>query len=356
MKKNINFKFWKNKRVFVTGHTGFKGSWLCLFLSYLGAEVTGYSLKPKNKKNLFTEAKVKDIIKKSIIADVRNGHRLENELKKSKATIVFHLAAQALVRESYLKPIETIETNVMGTANILNGINKNIFVKSSVIITSDKVYDIKKNKIFKETDLLGGFDPYSASKVCAEHVFNSYIKSFFDKKRCFTVATARAGNVIGGGDYSKDRLIPDIVNSVLKKKKIFIRNPKSIRPWQHVLEPISGYLILAEKLYQNTLNIKNQSWNFGPNLQNCKTVEHIAKSFSKSTGIKIKIIKEKSQLFKKETNLLRLNNSKAKNILKWHPKWNLEESIKKILEWNFESKKINKKEICFKQIKEYISS
>ena len=348
--------FWKNKKVFVTGHTGFKGSWLCLFLSFLGAEVSGYSLKPKNKKSLFYEAKIKNLIKKSIIADVRNTSNLLNELKKSKSTIVFHLAAQALVRESYINPIETIETNIMGTANILNAISKNKLIKSSVIITSDKVYDIQKNKIFKEKDLLGGIDPYSASKVCSEHIFNSYINSFFHKKRRFSLATARAGNVIGGGDYSKDRLVPDIVKSVLLKKKIYLRNPKSIRPWQHVLEPINGYLILAEKLYQNKLMTKNQSWNFGPNLKNCKTVGYVAKYFSKQTGLKIKVLKEKNKLFKKETNLLRLDNTKSKNILKWQPKWNLHKSIKMILEWNLQGEKFNKKDICFRQIKEYISS
>ncbi len=348
--------FWKNKKVFVTGHTGFKGGWLCLFLKSLGANVTGYSLRPITKKNLFTEGKIYSLIDKSIIADIRNEKKLYKELKKSNAEIIFHLAAQALVRESYLQPKETIETNVIGTTNILDCIRKIKKIKSSVIITSDKVYDIRKNKVFKEDDLLSGTDPYSASKVCCENIFYSYINSFFDKKRRKTLAVARAGNVIGGGDYSKDRLVPDIISSILRRKKIFIRNPKSVRPWQHVLDPISGYLILAQKLFYKQISVNNQSWNFGPDLPNCKTVEYIAKYFSKKTGLKIRFLKERSKIFKKETQLLRLNNNKAKKILKWKPKWPLDKCLDKILDWNNKKTKINKQKICLKQIRDYILS
>ncbi len=355
MKKKLNLNFWKNKKVFVTGHTGFKGSWLTLLLKYLGAHVTGYSLKPNNKLSLFKEAKIKKIIDKSIIADVRDKNRLYKEIRKSNANIVFHLAAQALVRESYIDPIKTFETNVMGTINILESIRKIKSIKSSVIITSDKVYDIKKNKIFKETDLLGGVDPYSASKVCCEHAFNAFVHSFFDQKRMCSVATARAGNVIGGGDYSKDRLIPDIIRGIKLKKKIIIRNPKSIRPWQHVLDPVSGYIILAEKLYKNKFN-KIHSWNFGPDLSNCKTVKYIANKLALSSNSSIKILNEKTKLFKKETVLLRLNNKKAKKLLNWYPKWSLNHSIEKIQEWNFKHTNYDKQQICFKQIREYLSS
>ena len=346
--------FWKGKKVFITGHTGFKGSWLCLLLKYLGANVTGYSLKPLNKKNLFSEAKIKNLINKSIIADIRNKNKLFIELKKSKANIVFHLAAQALVRESYLNPIDTFKTNIIGTANILDCISKINSIKSSVIITSDKVYDIKKNKIFKESDLLGGIDPYSASKVCSEHVFLAYVNSFFKNSRKRSIATARAGNVIGGGDYSKDRLIPDIIKSVKLKRKILIRNPKSIRPWQHVLDPISGYINLAEKLYKNRFS-QTHSWNFGPNVQNCKTVKYIANKIAYKTNSKIKIIKEKTNLFKKETVLLRLDNKKAKKMLKWYPKWSLDYSIQTILDWNFKNPGMNKQKVCFNQIKDYLT-
>ena len=346
--------FWKGKKVFITGHTGFKGSWLCLLLKHLGANVTGYSLKPLNKKNLFSEAKIKNLINKSIIADIRNKNKLFSELKKSKANIVFHLAAQALVIESYLNPIDTFKTNIIGTANILDCISKINSIKSSVIITSDKVYDIKKNKIFKESDLLGGIDPYSASKVCSEHVFLAYVNSFFKNSRKRSIATARAGNVIGGGDYSKDRLIPDIIKSVKLKRKILIRNPKSIRPWQHVLDPISGYINLAEKLYKNRFS-QTHSWNFGPNVQNCKTVKYIANKIAYKTNSKIKIIKEKTNLFKKETVLLRLDNKKAKKMLKWYPKWSLDYSIQTILDWNFKNPGMNKQKVCFNQIKDYLT-
>ena len=351
LKKN---KFWKNKKVFVTGHTGFKGGWLCLVLKFLGAKVTGYSLKPLNKKNLFNEVGLSKYISKSIIGDIRDKKKLFKEIKKSKATVVFHLAAQALVRESYRKPTETMETNILGTLNILDCVKKIKSIKSSVIITSDKVYDVKKNKVFKETDLLGGVDPYSASKVCCEHIFTAYINSFFGKNRRGTVATARAGNVIGGGDYSKDRLIPDIIRSVQSRKKIFLRNPKHVRPWQHVLDPISGYINLAEKLYKKISN-ENLNWNFGPDLSNCKPVDYIARKFSSATKSKIKIINEKARLYKKETTLLRLDNRKVKKLLNWYPKWSLDYSIKKILEWHFNSQIKDKQKICLHQIEEYLS-
>jgi len=346
--------FWKNKKVFVTGHTGFKGGWLSLVLKFLGATVIGYSLKPLNKKNFFNEVRLSKYINKSIIGDIRDKKKLFKEIKKSKATIVFHLAAQALVRESYRKPTETIETNIMGTLNVLDCIKKIKSIKSSVIITSDKVYDVKKNKVFKETDLLGGVDPYSASKVCCEHIFKAYINSFFEKNRRGTIATARAGNVIGGGDYSKDRLIPDIIRSVQSRNKILLRNPKHVRPWQHVLDPVTGYINLAEKLYKK-INKDNLNWNFGPDLPNCKPVDYIARKFSLATKSKIIVIKEKEKLYKKETTLLRLDNRKVKKLLNWYPKWSLDYSIKKIFEWHFNSQIKDKQKICLHQIEEYFS-
>ena len=223
-KKELNINFWKKKRVFITGHTGFKGSWLCIFLNLLGAKIVGYALKPKSKPNLFDQANVAKLIEKSIIADVRDFKRLKSEIKKSKADILFHLAAQPLVRYSYLEPKETFDTYICGTLNILESIRKIKKIKSSIIITTDKVYDISKNKVFKETDKLGGIDPYSASKVCCEYLFLSYMNSFFSKNSKQRLATVRAGNVIGGGDYSEDRLIPDIYASARKSKKIILRN------------------------------------------------------------------------------------------------------------------------------------
>lgn len=354
MKNQINHNFWRGKKVFVTGHTGFKGSWLCIYLNLLGAMVTGYALKPKSKQSLFDLAKVGNILEKSVIADVRDYKKLHSEIKKSETDILFHLAAQPLVRYSYLKPKETFDINLFGNLNILECIRKIKRIKSSIIITTDKVYDISKNKIFKESDKLGGVDPYSASKVCCEYLFSSYINSFFKKNLKQRLATVRAGNVIGGGDYSEDRLIPDIYASAEKVKKIILRNPQSIRPWQHVLEPLSGYLILAEKLYKNQLRNQIQNWNFGPNLSSCKSVRYVAERFTKSLGLKIKIFKTKSKIFKSETNLLRLSNFKSKKFLKWYPKWSLDKSIDKILEWNRDIKLKNPRTICKNQISDFL--
>ena len=356
MHYNISRKFWKNKNVFVTGHTGFKGSWLCIFLKVLGARVTGYSLKPTTQPNLFNLAKVNKIIKKSIIADVREYKRLFKEIKKSNATIIFHLAAQPLVRYSYLLPKETFDTNVVGSLNILESVRKIKKIKSSIIITTDKVYDNSKNKIFKETDMLGGIDPYSSSKVCVEHLFSSYTNSFFKKSPNQKLATVRAGNVIGGGDYSEDRLIPDIYRFAKKNKKIILRNPGSVRPWQHVLEPLSGYLLLAEKLYNNKLNNITQNWNFGPNISNCKSVKYIANYFAKSLNLKIGIAKNNSGDFKTETSYLRLSNYKSKKILNWNPKWSLEKSLRKIIEWNKKVKILGYKKTCEEQINNFLTN
>ena len=356
MHYNISRKFWKNKKVFVTGHTGFKGSWLCIFLKVLGAQVTGYSLKPTTRPNLFNLAKVNKIIKKSIIADVRDYKRLFKEIKKSNATIIFHLAAKPLVRYSYLLPKETFDTNIVGSLNILESVRKIKKIKSSIIITTDKVYDNSKNKIFKETDKLGGIDPYSSSKVCVEHLFSSYANSFFKKSLNQKLATVRAGNVVGGGDYSEDRLIPDIYRFAKKNKKIILRNPGSIRPWQHVLEPLSGYLLLAEKLYNNKFNNVIQNWNFGPNISNCKSVKYIANYLAKSLNLKIGIAKSDRRDFKTETSYLRLSNYKSKKILKWNPKWSLEKSLRKIIEWNKKVKILGYKKTCEEQINIFLAN
>ena len=349
-----NINFWRGKRVFITGHTGFKGSWLCIFLNLLGAQITGYALKPKTKPSLFDLAKVKKIVKKSIIADIRDYKKLYSEIKKSNADILFHLAAQPLVRHSYLYPKKTFDTNISGTLNVLESVRNIKKIKSTIIITSDKVYDVSHNKIFKETDKLGGTDPYSASKVCAEYLFSSYISSFFKGNSKQRLATVRAGNVIGGGDYSEDRLIPDIYASLKKGKKITLRNPQSTRPWQHVLEPLNGYLTIAQNLYKNRLKEKTQNWNFGPNVSSCKSVRYVSEKFAKALNLKIRIIKPKSKIFKAETNLLRLNNSKSKKYLNWHPKWSLNKSINKIIEWNKKNKNEKTIDICVKQIRDFL--
>ena len=352
---NLAKKFWYKKKVFVTGHTGFKGSWLCLFLNYLGAEVIGYSLKPNTRPNLYNLANIKKIIKKSIIGDIRDYKKLFKEIQNSKATIIFHLAAQPLVRLSYIHPKDTFDTNFTGTLNVIQSIKKINNIKTGIIITTDKVYDIKKNKIFKETDALGGLDPYSASKVCVETLFTSYNKSFFQNTKKM-IATVRAGNVIGGGDYSLDRLIPDIYKSVKNKKNILLRNPNSVRPWQHVLEPLGGYLLLAQKIHLKKIKNLEQNWNFGPNISCCKSVKYLSNFLAKNLKIKVLNLKEKKKIYKPETSILRLSNYKAKKYLSWKPRWSINKTLEKIIEWN-ERIKFNKpKEVCIEQIKSYLNS
>tara|TARA_A100001015_G_scaffold316329_1_gene430344 strand:+ start:791 stop:1861 length:1071 start_codon:yes stop_codon:yes gene_type:complete len=352
----IDNKFWKGKKVFISGHTGFKGSWLSIFLTYLGAEVTGYSLKPLTRPSLFNLAKIDKLIKKSIIADIRDYKKLYQEIKKSKATIIFHLAAQPLVRMSYIHPKDTFDVNFIGTLNILQIIKRVKKISTGIIITTDKVYDIKRNKIFKETDALGGLDPYSSSKVCMEYLFNSYNESFFQKRKQM-IATVRAGNVIGGGDYSVDRLIPDIYRSALKNRSILLRNPRSIRPWQHVLEPLSGYLLLAQNIHNKKIKKINQNWNFGPNISSCKSVLYLSKYLSKYLKLKIVINKKNSkEIFKPETSVLRLSNYKSRSLLKWHPKWSINKSLNKIIEWNEKVKGNNYTKVCIEQIKDYIKN
>ena len=355
MLKTISPNFWKNKKVFITGHTGFKGSWLCLFLTYLGAEVTGYSLKPITKPNLFDLAKIKNVIKKSIIGDIRNYKKLNTEIKKSNSSILFHLAAQPLVRYSYLKPKNTFETNFSGSLNVLEAIKVNKKIKIGIIITTDKVYDISNNKIFKETDKLGGVDPYSSSKVCVEFLFNSYLKSFF-KSKAQMLATVRAGNVIGGGDYSQDRLVPDIYKSAKKNKKIILRNPQAVRPWQHVLEPLSGYLMLAQQINDKKIKKLHQNWNFAPNISSCKSVLYISKYLGRKLNLNIGVNKTKSKkIFKPETSILRLSNYKSRKFLNWHPKWSINKSLDKIIEWNKKILQKKTSDVCYEQIKEYLN-
>lgn len=350
--KNLK-KFWSKKKVFVTGHTGFKGSWLCIFLDYLGAEVTGYSLAPSTKPSLYNLANVKNIIKKSIIGDVRDYKKLYNEINKSKSKIIFHLAAQPLVRLSYLHPKDTFDTNFSGSLNILQCIKKIGRINTGIIITTDKVYNVKKNKIFRETDNLGGLDPYSSSKVCVEFLYESYFNSFFSNSNKM-IATVRAGNVIGGGDYSLDRLIPDIYKSAKLGNKVLLRNPNSVRPWQHVLEPLSGYLLLAQKIHSLKIKKLKQNWNFGPNISSCKSVMYLSNYIAKNLNIKIVIDKKKRKIFKPETSILRLSNYKAKKFLGWKPMWSINKSLDQIVNWNIMVRKKNPYEVCLKQIKEYL--
>jgi CDP-glucose 4,6-dehydratase len=356
----INKEFWKGKKVFVSGHTGFKGSWLCLWLNALGAEITGYSLQAPTNPSLFEICEIAKITN-TIIGDIRDREKLHACLQNSDPDIVIHMAAQPLVRVSYENPIETYEINVMGTANLFEAIrianSKNNRIKAVLNVTSDKCYENKEwHWGYRENEPLGGFDPYSSSKACSELVTTSYRNSFFNPKNYEThgvaIGSARAGNVIGGGDWANDRLIPDCIQSLLIGEKIKIRNPKSIRPWQHVLEPLSGYIILAQKLYEEGV-LFSEGWNFGPNSESEKTVEWIVSKLCKKWDSKssYEIINNKGP---HEAHFLKLDCSKAKSELGWEPKWNLEYTLDKIIEWT-----VNYQAggdvigVCLKQIQEY---
>ena len=354
--ENLNTlkKFWKDKKVFITGHTGFKGAWLCIFMNLLGAKVYGYSLSPK-KKSLFNQANCKKFLKKNIYANIQNYNFLRNQILKIRPEIIFHLAAQPLVSKSFENPLETFNTNIIGTTNILNLVRNQKSIKSVVIITTDKVYEIKKNnKSYNEEDALGGKDPYSSSKVCAEIIMNSYNETFYKNNFLRNkISTARSGNVIGGGDYSENRLVPDIIEAINKKKKLVIRNPSNIRPWQHVIEPLSGYMKLAELQYKNKkINIKKPAWNFGPNKNSFVKVIDVVNYIENKVKLKKKV-KKKQSFF--ETKILKLNSNKAKKYLKWYPVWNLKKSIDSVIEWNSLYKKTNNaKQICENQILKYL--
>jgi CDP-glucose 4,6-dehydratase len=346
-------KFWKGKKVFLTGHTGFKGSWFSIFLNLLGAKVTGYSLRPSTKLNLFDLAKLSQEIETSIIGDIRDYNKLKKSILKTSPDFIVHMAAQSLVRESYLNPRYTYEVNTLGTINILNILNELNFIKSALIVTTDKVYlNNNKKNYFKESNLLGGIDPYSNSKSCAELAVNSYNKSFFKEKKIF-VATARAGNVIGGGDFSKDRILSDYFHSLLNNKKLILRSPNSIRPWQHVIDPLSGYLLLLMKLYKK--KITTSAFNFGPDKLNNKSVNAIINLINRDFSNSVKVIKKVNNLKSyHESKILMLNSCRSKKILNWQTKYSIEESIKLTSYWfkEFLAKK-NILEITQKQILNY---
>ncbi len=305
-------------------------------------------MKPQ-KKSLFNKSKIYKNLVSNNYLDINNITKLKKILKQTRPEIIFHLAAQPLVLDSYKKPLETFSTNIIGTLNLLESIRTIKSIKSVVIITTDKVYKINKdNHEYKEFDQLGGFDPYSASKVGAEIVVDSYIKSFF--KNTFLhkkISTARAGNVLGGGDFSKNRLVPDIIKSINNNKKLIIRNSNHIRPWQHVLDPLLGYLILAEKQYKNQIKDFEHSWNFGPSKGNFKKVIDVVKYIKKKEGLNY-ILKKTS--LNQETNILKLNSFKARKKLKWFCKWSLIETLNKTIEWNNLVEKGNSaKIVCEKQ-------
>ena len=323
----LNLEFFKGKKVFVTGHTGFKGSWLTYILHLSGAKIAGYSLKPKNKYDNFNLLKLEDKVK-NFYGDVRDKKKLNSKIKSFKPNIFFHLAAQPLVKESYKNPDFTFSTNIIGTLNVLEVIREVKSIKSALIITSDKCYkNYEKKSGYSESDELGGEDPYSASKAAAENIFYSYQKSFFQNK--IGLVSVRAGNVIGGGDWSQDRIIPDLIKSIIYNKKFTIRSPKSTRPWQHIFDLLNGYLILSKKIYGN--NKFNGSWNFGPNENNVTVKEVISKLIDiLKINKKINIKMDKKI---KETGLLSLKTNKSKKYLNWRTKISLNQSLKMIAEW-----------------------
>ena len=311
----MNSNFWKNKKILLTGHTGFKGSWLALWLEKLGCEITGFSKNIPTEPSHYKEAHVEDGIK-SIIGDVTNYGELKEVFLKFKPEIVIHMAAQSIVQRSYEQSIETFSTNIMGTVNVLEISRKTQIPKIIINVTSDKCYkNTNEKKSYVESDPLGGFDPYSSSKACAELITDSFRNSFFksDNENKIGVASVRAGNVIGGGDWAPFRLIPDIIRSIQTEQEIKIRNPDSIRPWQHILDPLHGYLLLTEKLWEN--NEFSSGWNFGPTEDKEKSVSWILEKFNEFWDGKLKI-KIDEQNFKHESEHLMLNSEKAKKKIK----------------------------------------
>ncbi len=342
--KNLFLKSYKNLKVLVTGSTGFKGAWLSFWLNYLGSKVVGVGLRPEKDSIIFQSLNLNKKIKQYYI-NINNFKKLNSVVKKEKPDLIFHLAAQSIVSLSYEEPISTFETNILGSLNILETVRKNK-INGLVYITSDKCYlNIGKKNSYKESDILGGLDNYSSSKASAEIIFNSYFKSYH-VKNYLTTGSTRAGNVIGGGDFKKDRIVPDVIKALKSNKKIFIRNPNSTRPWQHVLEPLSGYLILGHKLIKRELSSKIEPhWNFGPLRKNCKKVIQIVKLLNINwKKNKNKIVIKKSNKFY-ESQLLSLNINKAKKELSWQPRLSLYETIKLTTNWYksyFEKKDMNK--------------
>lgn len=326
----IDPSFWKGKRVFVTGHTGFKGGWICLWLKHLGVEVIGYSLEPATVPSLFEAADVGEGMQ-SIFGDIRDHAKLSKAISESKPDVVIHMAAQPLVRYSYAQPAETYEVNVMGTVHLLEGVRTTPSVKAVVNVTSDKCYENRERVLgYRENEAMGGVDPYSSSKGCAELVTSAYRQSFFEPAG-IALASARAGNVIGGGDWAADRLIPDFLRAMDAGETLNIRSPQAVRPWQHVLEPLSGYLMLAEQLYSNGASFA-EGWNFGPSDDDSRTVSWIIERMAEMRKDINWQCDEAPQLH--EANLLKLDSSKARRQLNWQPLWQLQTALQKTLEWH----------------------
>lgn len=346
---------YNGKRVFITGHSGFKGSWLTLWLLSLGAKVCGYSLEPNTHPSMFEELRIYGFCN-SEHGNILNSAHLEEVMKQFNPDIVFHLAAQPLVRLSYKEPKLTYETNVMGTLNVLEVARKCKSVKAFVNVTTDKCYENNEiNRGYKEDDAMGGYDMYSSSKGCAEILSSSFRRSFLQEKESYALATARAGNVIGGGDWAEDRLVPDCIRYINSGEKIEIRNPLATRPWQHVLEPLSGYLLLGQKLLEDGKKYA-EAFNFGPDEESVLTVSEVAQKVCECYGSAEVVVRKKDDLH--EANLLMLNIEKAKNILGWIPTYNADEAIQKTVEWykHFYKNDVDMYDFTMSQIEDYEDS
>jgi CDP-glucose 4,6-dehydratase len=327
----MNREFWRGKRVFLTGHTGFKGGWLALWLVDMGAEVHGYALTPPTEPNFFTVCGLQASFKMSTIAEIRDAEKLMRTMHAARPEIVFHLAAQPLVRHSYTAPVETYAVNVMGTVNLLEAVRQIPSVKAVVNVTTDKCYENREWVWpYRENEAMGGFDPYSSSKGCAELVTAAYRRSFLEAAG-IALASARAGNVIGGGDWAADRLIPDFLRAMDAGETLKIRSPLSTRPWQHVLEPLCGYLMLAEKLYSEGCGFA-EAWNFGPADEDARSVSWIVERMAEMR--KDVNWQCDEEMHPHEANYLRLDSSKAHKQLNWQPRWRLETALQKTLEWH----------------------
>jgi CDP-glucose 4,6-dehydratase len=353
---NTLLRSYKGKRVLITGHTGFKGSWLSIWLNKLGAEIIGISLEPKTESDNYILAEVNSFVK-DISTDIRDKSEINKIFKEEKPEIVFHLAAQALVLDSYKSPLETFETNTMGTANILEAIRITKSVKTAIFITTDKVYTNKEwTWPYRENERLGGYDPYSASKGASELIISSYRDAFFNPSEYSehetSVASVRAGNVIGGGDWSENRIIPDCVRALEQENSIEVRSPKSVRPWQHVLEPLGGYLLLGAEMMTDPIKF-SEAWNFGPKIENSISVSRLVEMLINEygTGSWNDLSNSNSP---HEAKLLTLDINKAKYQLDWEPALSIEETIKFTVDWYKKYKTENMLELCLHQIDEYL--
>lgn len=347
-------KFWSGKKVLITGHTGFKGAWLSLYLKKLGAEICGVSLPPPSTPSLYDLTNLKNEVK-SVICDIRDVKELKKIFLDFKPEIVLHLAAQPLVGLSYEDPIETYDVNVMGTLYVLEAIRHTESVKSAVMVTTDKCYENKEWVWgYREKDQLGGHDPYSSSKAAAEILIKSYRDSYFKNgKREINIASVRAGNVIGGGDWAVDRLIPDIFKTFIQKKEFELRNPNAVRPWQHVLDPLSGYILLAEKLYTSEEDYTG-AWNFGPDYKETKNVGEIIEYVQKHLKEKFVVNTKKVETYK-ETTFLKLDSTKSNSRLNWNSIWGINQTLEKTVEWYLSyNEGTNILDLTNKQIEEYI--